>query len=194
MRTNLATAPTDPTIATSVSAFYNRYTDVRSTRITPVTLLPFYFANDLAGSSHGVEFTGDVQLADNWSVHAGYNFLKSRLHVRGGEFDLSNARNETADPEHQLAVRSAVTLRERLELDAGLRWVDTLRNSDGPTAGSVPSYFELDARLAWHLGDELELSLVGHNLLHSQHPEYGFPGPSRTGIQRSVYGKLTWRR
>jgi iron complex outermembrane receptor protein len=57
----------------------------------------------------------------------------------------------------------------------------------------VPSYFELDTRLAWHAGERLELSIVGQNLLHNHHPEYGQPGPMRVEIQRSVYGKVAWR-
>jgi iron complex outermembrane receptor protein len=84
-------------------------------------------------------------------------------------------------------------LPEHVELDAGLRWVNTLQTSNGPTPGSVPSYFELDTRLAWYASDRLELSLVGQNLLHNHHPEYRFPDPTRVEIQRSAYGKFAWR-
>jgi iron complex outermembrane receptor protein len=179
-------------LTTSVATFYNVYTDIRSTSITPGTVLPFYFANNLAGHTYGVEFSGNLQLARNWSLHGGYNFLREKLHVRPGQFDLSNARNETADPQHQVTLRSAVNF-GRMELDAGLRWVDTLHNSNGPTPGNVPSYMELDLRLAWHVNDRFELSLVGQNLLHEQHVEYGFPEASRPEVQRGVYGKLAWR-
>ena len=108
-------------------------------------------------------------------------------------FDLSNARNETADPEHQLSIRSSINLPRRTELSAALRWVDTLQTNNGPAPGTVPSYFELDARAAWHANDRLEFSLAGRNLLHNHHPEYGFPDPARVEIERSVYGKLAWR-
>jgi iron complex outermembrane receptor protein len=180
-------------LTTSVAAFYNDYRDVRSTSITPVTLLPFYFANNLEGQSYGLEFTGSLQLRERWSLHAGYTLLKSHLHVKPGQFDLSNARNETADPENQLSLRSSMTLPGRVELDAGLRWVDTLQNSNGPNAGTVPSYIEMDARVAWHATERFEVSVVGQNLLHDHHPEYGFPSANRAEIERSVYGKLAWR-
>jgi hypothetical protein len=29
--------------------------------------------------------------------------------------------------------------------------------------------------------------------LHAYHVEYGFPSPTREEIERSVYGKITWR-
>jgi iron complex outermembrane receptor protein len=183
-----------PGFGLSLSAFYNVYSDVRSTTITLPTLLPFYFVNDLAGDTWGLEFSSTFQVTDRWSLRAGYNLLQEDLHVKSGRIDISNGRNETADPQHQVALRSSLDLPHGLELDAGLRWVDTLRNNNGPTPGSVPAYFELDARLAWHVTDALELSIAGRNLLHDRHPEYGFPAPGRTEVERSVYGKLTWRR
>ncbi len=187
-------AQNTPVLSTSLSTFYNVYSDVRSTSITPVTILPFYFSNNLAGHSYGFEFAGNLQLTDRWSVHAAYNLLQTRLHVKAGELDLSNARNETADPDHQVSLRSSVNLPGRFELDAALRWVDTLRNSNGPTPGMVPSYIDLSVRLAWHVTDLLEVSVAGQNLLDNQHPEYGFPDPARREIERSIHGKLTWRQ
>jgi iron complex outermembrane receptor protein len=177
----------------SVSSFYNRYNDVRSLSLTPVTVFPLYFANNLQGDTYGLEFSGNYQVSDAWSLHAGYTLLREHLRVKPGGYDLNNALNETADPEHQFSLRSSLNLPGHAELDAGLRWVDTLHINNGPTIGTVPSYFELNARLAWHATQQLELSLAGQNLLHNRHPEYGFPDPARAEIQRSVYGKLAWR-
>jgi iron complex outermembrane receptor protein len=58
--------------------------------------------------------------------------------------------------------------------------------------GTVPSYFELNVRIGWHPTKNLELSVVGENLLHDHHPEYGFPGPTREEISRGVFGKVAW--
>jgi iron complex outermembrane recepter protein len=181
------------TVSTQVSAFLNQYKDVRSTSFTPVTLLPFFFANNLEGSTDGVEFSSTYQVSDPWSLHLGYTLLKEHLHVKPGAFDLNQGLNETADPQHQVSLRSSLNLPYRLEMDAGLRWVDTLHTSDGATPGTVPSYFELNAHLAWHANDRLEFSLTGANLLHNRHPEFGFPDPSRVEIERSAYGKVAWR-
>ncbi len=180
-------------LSTSVSTFYNRYDDVRSTSATPATILPLFFANNLEGDTYGLELGINYQLTDEWSVHGGYTRLVEHLRVKPGQFDLSNATNETADPQHQLALRSSVNLPRHLELSAGLRWVDALPVNNGPNLATVPSYFELDTRLAWHATEHLELSLVGQNLLHDHHVEYGYPGPTQVAIERSVYGKLAWR-
>jgi len=177
----------------AVSSFYNQYNDVRSTSFTPVTILPLYFANNLQGNTYGLEFSGNYQSTGAWSLHAGYTLLRERLHVKPGQFDLSNGINETADPKHQLSLRYSLNLPGRVELDSGLRWVDSLLTNNGPASGTVPAYFELNTRLAWHASERLELSLIGQNLLHDHHTEYGFPAPTRVEIQRSLYGRLAWR-
>jgi iron complex outermembrane receptor protein len=177
----------------SVSSFYNQYNDVRSTSFTPGTILPLYFANNLQGNTHGLEFSGNYQVSEAWALHGGYTWLSEHLWVKPGETDLNDALNETADPEHQFSLRSSLNLPRHAEWDAALRWVDTLHTNNGATPGTVPSYFELNTRLAWHAGERLELSLTGENLLHNRHPEYGFPEPTRVEIERSVYGKIAWR-
>src|SRR2546422_5434145 len=37
----------------------------------------------------------------------------------------------------------------------------------------VPAYSELDVRLAWQATPKLEFSIVGQNLLHDHHAEFG---------------------
>jgi iron complex outermembrane receptor protein len=177
----------------SISTFYNVYDDMRSTSFTPGTIVPFYFANNLEGRTYGAELSGTCQVLESWSLHLGYDLLEENLHVKPGQFDLNDALNETSDPKHQFTIRSALSLPWRVDVDVALRWVDALRTNSGPTPGTVPSYFELNTRLAWRAPRGFELSLVGQNLLHDQHPEYGFPSPTRVEVQRSVYGKIAWR-
>jgi iron complex outermembrane recepter protein len=180
-------------LTASLSTFYNHYNDVRSTSFTPGSILPLYFANNLEGDTDGAEFSGNYQVSDDWSLHAGYTFLNEHLRVKPGAFDLDNALNETADPRDQVSVRSSLNLPMHTQFDADLRWVDTLHTNNGPTPGTVPSYFELNSRIAWTASKHVELSVVGQNLLHNHHPEYGFPDPARVEIERSVYGKFAWR-
>jgi iron complex outermembrane receptor protein len=186
-------AQPSPKVSVAVSTFYNNYDHVRSLSFTPATILPLFFENNLEGETYGLEFSANYQLLDRWRLHAGYDLLKEHLRIKPGGADLNHALSETADPQQQFSLRSSMDLPHNVEFDAGLRWVDTLHNYDGTRTGTVPSYFELDARLAWRVSQRIELSVVGQNLLHDQHPEYGFPGPAREEIQRSVYGKITWR-
>ena len=190
-------AQINPKLATTVSTFYNDYDRIRSITPAPAAFpsfgFPLVFHNNLEGETYGVELTANYQLLDWWRLHAGYDFLKEHLRVKPGQVDFSNALNEVADPQQQLSIRSSMDLPHRLEFDADLRWVDTLHNNNGPTPGSVPSYAELDVRVGWHPTSQLELSVVGQNLLDDHHPEYGFPGAARVESERGVYGKATWR-
>jgi iron complex outermembrane receptor protein len=179
-------------ISGSLSTFYNEYTKIRSTTPTPGTVLPIYLQNNLEGTTYGLELSADYQMLDWWRWHAGYDFLKEDIHVAPGETDFTNANNETADPQNQVFLRSSMDLPQNLELDLGGRFIDSLAINNGPTVASVPGYFELDARLAWHPTKNMEISVVGQNLLHDQHAEYGFPTATQVQIQRSVYGKITW--
>jgi iron complex outermembrane receptor protein len=181
-----------PKVAMSISGFYNDYDDIRSASITPTTILPIFLANNVQGHTYGFEFSGNYQALPGWRLHAGYTLLKEDLRVKSGHTDVNNALNETADPQQQFALRSSMDLPQHLQLEAGLRWVDTLHLNNGPTVGTVPSYFELDVRLAWHPIPRLELAIVGQNLLHDHHPEYGFPSSTRQEIRRGIYGKVSW--
>jgi iron complex outermembrane recepter protein len=184
-------------LATSLSLFYNDYSDIRSTTPGSPTFpsfgFPLVFANNLEGETHGLELSVTYQPFDAWRLRGGYNLLEEHLHVKPGQVDFSNALNETSDPEQQLTLHSALDLPAQVQLDVGLRWVDTLHNNNGPNPGTVPSYIEADARVGWLMGRNLEFSLVGQNLLHDHHPEYGYPAASRPEIERSVYGKVSLR-
>jgi len=76
-----------------------------------------------------------------------------------------------------------------LAFDSNLRFVDKLPNLQ------TPSYVEMDLRLGWRPRKNLELSLVGQNLLHDHHREFNrtFVDNPPTEIERSFFGKITWR-
>jgi iron complex outermembrane receptor protein len=180
-------------VSGSLSAFYNDYEHVRSLGLTPVTFLPVFFQNNLLADTYGLELSADYQASDWWRLHAGYTLLEEDVRVAPGEVDLFNALNETADPKQQVFVRSSMDLPRETQLDVAFRWIDTVHNNAGPTPGTVPSYADVDIRVAWHATKNLEISIVGQNLLHDHHPEAGFPDPTREEIARSVYGKLALR-
>jgi len=183
-----------PQVTMSLSGYYNDYTHVRS--ITPSDNafgLPIFIQNNLEGYTWGFELSADYQVYDWWRLHAGYDFLRENIHVVPGEVDFTHGLNETADPENQVFLRSSMDLTKDIDFDLGGRFIDSLTVNQNATPMTVPGYFELDARLAWRVSKNVELSVVGQNLLHDQHAEYGFPGPNQVQIERSVYGKIAWR-
>lgn len=194
-------------ISTSVSVYYNDYNNLEGVvattpnyyygyNLNPFAPAPFTLENDLRGDTYGLELSADYQILSWWRLHGGYDFLQESIYPKPGQVDYDDGGYDTADPKNQFSIRSSMDLPRNIELDAALRWVDSLHliesPTDGPTQGTVPSYFELDTRIGWRITKNVELSVVGQNLLHNQHPEYGFPSPARQEIARSVYGKVAF--
>lgn len=185
-------AQLDPKLTISISTFYNQYDDIRSTSLNAVTTFPLYFENNLEGETYGFEITALYQISDWWVLSGGYNLLKEYIRIEQGKSDFNKAKNETSDPQQQTLVNSTMNVSTTLELSTKLRWVDILHNYNGTTTGNVPSYTELDVWIGWHPSEQYEISVTGQNLLQPNHPEYGFPKPTRGEITRSVYGKLSF--
>jgi iron complex outermembrane recepter protein len=185
--------------STSISAFFNNYTDIRSLSSSPPNGLlhltfPFYFQNNLLAQTWGVELTTDYQILDWCRLHAGYDLLNENVWVAPGQVDLNNALNETADPANQVFLRASMDLPGNLELDPAFRWIDSLIYNNNGVPGTVPSYAELDVRLGWHVTGNVELSVTGQNLLEPYHLEYVISNPAPTEeISRTVYGKVAMK-
>jgi len=179
----------------SASTFYNVYDDIRSTSLGPPPFgLPLFYANNLEGDNYGLELSANYRVFDWWRLHGGFDLLREDIHVKSGQFDFNKGFNETADPKHQFSLRSSMDLPQNIEFDVALRYVDSFEFNNNGVPGTVPSYFELETRLAWHPTKNLEVAIVGQNLLHDQHLEYVISSPNpREEIQRSIYGKVTWR-
>jgi iron complex outermembrane receptor protein len=178
------------TVSASISLFFNQYDDLRSVS----TNSPFIIQNDVEGDTYGSELAVTYQPVDFWRLRFGYTVLQEDLRVEPGKADLNQARSQGADPQQQFSLTSTIDIPRGFELDTRLRWVDQREFfSSGAFAGTVPSYFELDVHLGWHVTKNLELAVVGQNLLHNHHPEFGAPGPTRNEIERGLYGKVVFR-
>jgi iron complex outermembrane receptor protein len=169
------------TVSLSLAGFYNDYSDIRSISTNTLTI-----ANDNRADVWGLELSANYEVADFWRLRGGYTYLNKRVVIQPGGSDLNRGRAEGNDPENQFLIQSIFDLPGNLQFDGVLRYVDRLPSPH------VPSYVSLDLRLAWRPIPNLEISLVGQNLLDNQHPEFG-PAATRQEIPRSMYGKVTWR-
>lgn len=175
-----------PNLAVSISAFYNAYDDIRTVTITPVTVVPFSFANDVEGRTAGVEAWGSWDVNPRWRLSAGLSTLDKAFEIKPGQTDITGLAAIGDDPSYQVLVRSQADLTDRLELDVRLRAVDQLEPS------GVDGYVEADARIGWRLNDDIELSLAGQNLLEERRLETADPARRRV-FGRSAYAALRWR-
>ena len=174
-----------PRASLSVSLFYNDYSDLRTTKPDPVTILPVTFGNGWEGHTYGVDVWGSYNPLSWWRLDAGVDLLRKHFHLKPGEIDIAGIQTVLGhDPRHQVFLRSYMDLERNVELYVGLRQVASL-----PDIG-VPSYFEADMRLGWRVTPTLELSLAGLNLVHARHAEASAPPIAE--IPRSFYVGARW--
>ncbi len=133
----------------------------------------------------------EIKLANSVSLTLGSKFEHNAL--TGFEYEPSAQLVWTPSSRHTLwasaarAIRSWLKLRNNLDWDSTLMYVSPLSNL------AIPSYVRLDTRLGWTLGEFVELSIVGHNLLRARHMEFSDRRIRQTEAERSVLGRVTWR-
>jgi iron complex outermembrane receptor protein len=176
------------------TAFYNVYDQLRSAETgrpipgSPI-IIPLSYRNLGTGESYGIEVAPTWQVIDGWKLSAGYTFLRVQLHRRSGSTDSTSEFAEDDSPQHQFNIRSQLDLPHHLEFDTALYYVDPVPNE------KAPGYVRLDLRLGWSPTPNLDVSVAFQNLLDPHHQEFGSTSPlvAATEIERSIYGKLTWR-
>ncbi|HEX8280177.1 MAG TPA: hypothetical protein VF551_02270, partial [Chthoniobacterales bacterium] len=89
------------------------------------------------------------------------------------------------DPDYYGSLRSSIDLPWRMQFDSVLRYVDSLPRP------ATPAYVELDLRLGWSPAKNLEVAIVGRNLLDDHHPEFRSTLSTRE-VSRSVFGTIRW--
>ncbi len=176
-----------PELLMDLATFYNVYDQLRSQEPPPGGGLPRVFANRVEGETYGAELRFNAQPVQGWRLQLAYAHLEKDLEAEPGSRDPFGGLTEGNDPEGRASLRSLLDLPFGLEVDTWLRYVGELPSP------LVDDYVELDLHLGWQARENLGFSLVGQNLLHESHAEFGPAGPFREEIERSFYGKVTWR-
>lgn len=177
-------------VTLSVSAFYNRYDDLRSIEINPTTIFPLEWGNMVRGRTYGFEAWADYGITPWWKLSAALNLLKEKFRLKPGAAalllpTLPGVEQQGNDPDVQASLRSSMNLGTAATLDFALRYVGTR------PLPRVGDYVELDAHLNHDLTRHLQLSLTGRNLLHARHQEY--PTPDANPVTRKILAGLQWR-
>ena len=176
-----------PTLSLDVNVFSQIYDRLRSQELPEGGGLPLTIGNTLNGRSSGVELSVGVQPRPWWRSSVGYTYIDTEVTRDPDSRDVSNGTAEANDPHHLFTLRTRLDLPHRLAVDAFLRGVGEL------PAPAVPGYVELGARLGWTVTPRFELALVGQDLLHGHHPEFGSALARRIEFERSVRGLVTLR-
>jgi iron complex outermembrane receptor protein len=182
-----------------VSVFYNDYSHLRSNELgTPfleITPGPAHIVQPLIGGYDREAESYGFELAAEWQVNSRF---KLKGHYSYFELDITPAKDSTAttseraeglSPQHQASLQTLYQISDNLTFDTWLRYVDALPNAD------IGDYYDLDINVRWQLSDDIEISLVGQNLLEGARLEYQDDIISNvpSQVERGIYAKALLR-
>ena len=154
------------------------------------------FTNALSAHTYGLELSADWQVKPSWRLQANYSYLgvdafsdpsssaMTQSYLTGNERLL-----EELSAEHTANIRSHWSLPHQWSLDVWVRYMGELKDAE------VPAYTTMDVQLSKQWSDNIELALIGQNLLEPEHAEFNdvFSGLEATEVESSWMLKFIWR-
>ncbi len=182
-----------------ISVFHNHYNRLTSFGALSVSIVDspppqhilysLSFANGIMGSSNGAEIAPDWKATPWMELRASYSYVSLNLEDKATHTKTDYVSSYEGSSPHNVATAQALfNLSKRFEFDPTYRYVGAL-----PAQG-VKSYSTMDLRFGWHFTGQMQLSVVGQNLLQPHHAEFGGAPGGLVGIKRSVYAQITWKQ
>lgn len=187
------------TVSLDLAAFHNEYDNLMTVgqgtpyfeaQPRPRIVAPLSWRNAGKAQTYGGEVSTNVQVSPGWLVSGHWSIIRVVMQVEDPTAIAGAQDPETDTPRHQVHLRSQWRIGERLDIGALAWWIDHARSQ----ASRIDDYVRVDFRLGWRPEDNIELSLVGQNLVGSSHAEgsadlYTVPGE----VERGVYFQVTSR-
>jgi iron complex outermembrane receptor protein len=180
--------------AATFFSFYNHLPTIEPQPLVIIPGLPVQFVIPLLYDSkaNAVTYGGELSLRWNvnsrWRISPGYSYLHATIRQDPSSHGLQVSGIFNQFPQNMVQIRSSLNLSHRTEFDQSVYYTARLPGS------TIPGHTRLDLRLARHLGERAEISLVGQNLLQPRATEYGDSFDIiGTQVVRSIYSQITWR-
>jgi len=169
-----------------ISCFYNDYDNLIEEFVPPGSFFATYEQFQKA-QTYGVEPSFTSQVQPWWKLTGSYSFLNSHADNSGVPvgFTTLTPPGEANGPTDQFSLRSSFDLPNHISIDVGGRFVDKVAGANG--------YFVADVRVGWKPTPNWELSVVGQNLLDSDHVESPGQFGDQAYVGPEVYGKVAFK-
>lgn len=194
-----------PKVSTDIAGFYNAYHGLSTSTldVPPGAILglfvvgtdpsrfeePFAPEGNAWAETYGVETTANWRALDTLNLSASHSLLVMTLHDNATG-TLGALAPEQQSPKYEANLHAAWDVSKDVTYDAMFYYTSALTNY------LVESHTRLDMRVGWRIMDGLEFDLVGQDLLDARTHEFVSPTDGHVlpvDINRSVYGKLTWK-
>jgi len=142
--------------------------------------------NDVHGTTYGLELSANWVPVEWWKLQGWYSYCEDEYEYEIDDPDMFEDIYGSISPRHQFFLRSSFDMPYETELDIMGRYV-----SEIPGLG-VEDYATVDVRLGWRPQHNVEISLVGKNLIEPRHLEAGsnIVYGSAGAVERSAFLKL----
>jgi iron complex outermembrane recepter protein len=176
-------------VSVDLTAFQNDYRHLitfgevrRLVPGVPFGVAEIPWRNLISGRTRGGEVAVNLSVSSSWRLAGSYALLTHRFGPKHADTEALKGNS----PRHQATLRSLYDFSPRLNADTQIRYV-------GHIPG-VPGYVGADVRLAYRLTDQIDVALVGKNLLDPRHPEQATaPFSVVAESPRNVSVKISWR-
>lgn len=194
-------------VVIDAALYFSRLDDLRSLTLEGIRTYPSHIeptatytaflvgiGNDAKGTTKGVELLVKAEISEFWELQSGYTYttLSSKDKLSTGTDYYASLAYIT--PEHTLYMVSRHNLLDGWEIDLKFKYVD--KRYDQQVFGyELPAYHDFSVRIARNLLPNLEIALVGKQLLDPARSEiYGtFLGPIATETERSCFFQIDWK-
>jgi len=151
-------------------------------------VLPAVFDDLGNAGNYGAEISAHWDVTKWWRISPGFSFLKSDLTRDANSNDSRYTGSAGDSPTRQAQIRSNIKLPHNVEWDTSAYYVGAL------AIGPVPAYTRLDTRLGLHIGQFVDMSITGQNLLTPRYIEF-LDALQVTPMEtsRAVVAKIAWR-
>jgi iron complex outermembrane receptor protein len=153
-------------------------------------VVPLFFESNAHARTYGGEVFANWHVTNRWKISPGYSLIHLNLDPNAASQDANPGAPAANTPRNQFTIRSLLNLPRNIEWDNSFSYVGGLRDSG---EGAISGYRRLDTRLAKRLGESIEFSIVGQNLLAPRHAEFhdGY-GVFHSLVARKVFAQITW--
>ncbi|TAK62600.1 TonB-dependent receptor, partial [Methylobacter sp.] len=184
-------------IQLDIATFFNDYDDLRTFEQKDIFFLqnpfrgvvPFEFDNKMKGHVYGLDLSANWYLNPWWRINAGYSYAETALRLKNTSTDTLSLTLPVFvnSPEQMLSLRSGWDVHKNWKIDLWMRYVDKLKST------YIGAYVNMDARVAWRANRNIELSVIGQNLLDKQQLQFLRDTATKlynSEVERSVYFKI----
>lgn len=184
------------TLFIDLSAYYNDYDDLYGTEaLDPLTM---QFDNKYEGYGYGAELALNWQATQKTSFALTYAYQELNLELK--DKAIVAVRSNVYDDgtaEHSVGLRSSTDMTEEWQVNWWFRYIgeiEGVNTTDPMQPITVPAYADLDVNIIWKPSKNLEVMLAVSHLLEDERIQYVSELITPvTEIERSVYGKITWK-